>query len=35
MDRDTVTPRVLSMPNNKEGRLGLVNPLEYYLAALQ
>ena len=30
-----LSPKVLSMPNNKEGRPGPVNPLEYYLAALK
>ena len=28
-------PKALETPNEKEGRPGLVNPLEYYLAALQ
>ena len=26
-----LSPKVLSMPNKKEGRPGLVDPLEYYL----
>ena len=30
-----LSPKVLSMPNIKEGRPGLVDPLKYYLAALQ
>lgn len=30
-----LSPMALGKPNKKEGRPGLVNPLEYYLAALQ
>ncbi|MBQ7499265.1 MAG: group II intron reverse transcriptase/maturase [Clostridia bacterium] len=31
----TLSPRVLALPNKKEGRPGLIDPLSYYLGGLQ
>jgi len=31
----TLSPKVLALPNKKEGRPGLIDPLSYYLSGLQ
>ena len=31
----TLSPKVLALPNKKEGRPGLIDPLSYYLGGLQ